>query len=87
MKSEDKAIILVEVLEDTSKGKIRIHRQNMYAGPMRDQETVDFWEARLDRLKVPYLLAVVEMAERDVDTGETAYTRGQTIFVDPKKAP
>lgn len=86
IKSQDKAITLVEVLEDTSRGKVRVHRHSLHSGPMRDQEMVDFWEKRLDDLEVPYLLAVVEMAERD-EGGETSYTRGQAIFVDPKEMP
>jgi hypothetical protein len=84
MESEDEAITLVEVLEDTSGGKIRVHRNNLHSGPMRDQDMVDFWEKRLDDLSIPYLLAVVEMAERNVETRKISFTRGQAIFVDSR---
>src|SRR5579871_5653102 len=74
-------IWVAEVLHDNTRGKVEISKQTLYMGPTVDQEEVDFWEERLDDLKVPYVLAVIEFNEKDdILVGE----RGQAIFVDPQ---
>jgi len=74
---------VAEVLEDNSKGAFKINKYNLYAGPMTSQEEVDFWEERLEKLGIPYILAVIEFNEKnEVETAE----RGQAFFVSPNES-
>lgn len=70
---------VAEVLEDGSKGKFKVSKNTLFAGPMLDQSEVDFWEERLAKLGTPYILAVIELNEKEeLDTAE----RGQAIFTE-----
>lgn len=74
----------VEIIQDKSEGKaINITENHMFLEPVKTLNDLNFWIERLDRMKVPHLIAKVGYKKApgdDKDQTKTILVNGYSLF-------